>query len=215
MKSVHTGRTLTPQEVKNVKAGIPIFCIMSTEERKAAWDANPPKAVDWRGIEENERKARDKATALAIAQIEEVKTLNPVRAKRQAAPPIDITGKRWNARRCVWEPNPFYIAPKKGAKRAAAKIVATAKPIGAKATGGILKQFDLKEGSQREIVLKALIDQMSAPRSAADLAIVAFGSKDKEAQVAGAIGYLVTRARQKGANYSIEKTASGFQLFEM
>lgn len=92
---------LTRSQEIMVEAGYPASLFMTLEERKKAWDDNPPKPMP--RFNETSNKMSEEDTLKLMAELEvqkKAKTGN--RIHKMLDKKVDRTGQRWDARRGRW-----------------------------------------------------------------------------------------------------------------
>lgn len=83
---------------------IPTFCVIPAEQRRAAWERNPPTPMP----SFNKPRNEDADTAAFRARQEELskaKAYSRIGAmKAKQATPVDLSKVRWDGSRCRWVP---------------------------------------------------------------------------------------------------------------
>lgn len=101
---------MTKAQQLMIKDGFPKGLFLTPEQRKAAWDANPPKPMPNFGVD---KKTQDPAALALLAELEEAKkSKTKNRIHKMLAKKENRTGQRWDGRKGKWidERNPTMIS---------------------------------------------------------------------------------------------------------
>jgi hypothetical protein len=184
---------LTKAHKMMIEDGFPAELLFTQEQRKAAWDAAPPKANNWR--------KEPVAKPLPKAFVEKPKNVKKV-------PSIDTSGKRWNPNNCRWEDTGEGMQkPKLVSARASPRC-------GKIDLKKMVVLFQVKQGSFRELLLTELVTHKDRVSSIEELAQAVYGDKAKASACVMVMKGLVTTIEKKSLPFGIEKTDKGYQLFE-
>lgn len=207
------GTTYTTAEMNKgqeamIKDGLPLACFYTQKQRDAHWKKNPPKAIAMSVID-NAREVELKRQREAIMEQErrEVERRKP---KKKALPPaekIDMSRMRWDPNKCRFIED---------------KFMAMVKPVKAEVTKSkakaditkIEQQFNVKEGSFREALLRALVKNMKKITSIEDLAKEVYGSKKKASACIMVMKGLYMTIEKNNLPWGIDKSDQGYQLHE-
>ena len=85
-----------------IEDGVPEFLLMTAEERRANWIANPPTT---KHTFSDPKFEMSRALAEEQKRVQAAKRINRIRATidPETKKKYDLTGKRWNMRMCRWE----------------------------------------------------------------------------------------------------------------